>query len=473
MNKQAPTLGRILTMVLFSLSCFGLLLFLWLAFGGSTPLQPKGYRVKIAFDDATTLADQADVRTAGVSIGKVRKLDKVPKGGRTIATIELEPRYAPLRSDAKALLRQKTLLGETYIDLTLGTKGAPPVPENGTLPTGQVADAVEFDELLSLFDADTRRAFQQLQKVQARASGGQGEDLNAVVGQLPGFVGSGREVFAELERRDQQLKSLLRGTGTTFDALSRNGTKLTELVRSNARVMETLAGRRESLFETFQVLPTFLRESRTTLTRLQRFSRRTDPLLRDLEPVLRDTTPTFAALRRAAPDLETALNALPALRDAGRTGFPALSKVLRSLDPALEQTAPFLNQLNPILRYVEANQQTLTDFLNIGPSALAAKAPTYPGSKSNGHVLPQLIVLGSQSFPAENRTPDNRGNAYFAPGALSDPRLVDPGKFMLGNFDCKHVGVKPPTDTPGCFEQDGITVDGKMTKYPRIGADGG
>ena len=45
MNKAAPTFGRIAAMVVFALSCFGLLLFLWLAFGGAVPLKPKGYRV--------------------------------------------------------------------------------------------------------------------------------------------------------------------------------------------------------------------------------------------------------------------------------------------------------------------------------------------------------------------------------------------------------------------------------------------
>ena len=41
MNKQVPSLGKILVMVGFALSCFGLLLFLWLAFGGPTPLKPE------------------------------------------------------------------------------------------------------------------------------------------------------------------------------------------------------------------------------------------------------------------------------------------------------------------------------------------------------------------------------------------------------------------------------------------------
>ena len=40
-------------MVIFALSCFGLLLFLWLAFGGPIPLKPKGYRFQASFAEAT------------------------------------------------------------------------------------------------------------------------------------------------------------------------------------------------------------------------------------------------------------------------------------------------------------------------------------------------------------------------------------------------------------------------------------
>ena len=47
-------------------SCFGLLLFLWLAFGGPIPLKPKGYRFQTSFAEATQLAKEADVRISGV-----------------------------------------------------------------------------------------------------------------------------------------------------------------------------------------------------------------------------------------------------------------------------------------------------------------------------------------------------------------------------------------------------------------------
>ena len=86
MNKSDMTIAGASSVISgFSLSCFGLLLFLWLAFGGPIPLKPKGYRVKIAFSDATTLAEQADVRTAGVSIGKVVSKELDPAGNRTLA----------------------------------------------------------------------------------------------------------------------------------------------------------------------------------------------------------------------------------------------------------------------------------------------------------------------------------------------------------------------------------------------------
>ena len=97
MNKSAPSLPKILTMVVFALSCFGLLLFLWMSFGGAVPLKPQGYRVNVAFPEATTLATEADVRIAGVSVGKVRKLEVDGDRNRTVATIELEREFAPLQ----------------------------------------------------------------------------------------------------------------------------------------------------------------------------------------------------------------------------------------------------------------------------------------------------------------------------------------------------------------------------------------
>jgi phospholipid/cholesterol/gamma-HCH transport system substrate-binding protein len=42
MIKRTPSIGRIVMMIAFALSVFAILMFLWLAFGGSMPLQPVG-----------------------------------------------------------------------------------------------------------------------------------------------------------------------------------------------------------------------------------------------------------------------------------------------------------------------------------------------------------------------------------------------------------------------------------------------
>src|SRR5947209_8522581 len=118
MSTESPPVSRIATMVLFTLSCVGLLLFLWLSFGGTMPFNSQGYRFTVAFPNAFDLADQADVRIAGVSVGKVVGKQLDAQDNRTLVTIQIQNQYAPIRKNTQAILREKTLLGETYVQLT-------------------------------------------------------------------------------------------------------------------------------------------------------------------------------------------------------------------------------------------------------------------------------------------------------------------------------------------------------------------
>ena len=178
MIKQAPSLGRILTMVAFALSCFGILLFLWLSFGGSVPLRPEGYRVNVAFPEATQLAKEAEVRISGVRVGKVRKVTPNENTGYTDTVVEIDSRFAPIPKDTRAILRQKTLLGETYVELSPGMGAGDMVADGGSLPQGQVSDTVELDEILRTFDPQTRRQFSIWLDQQGQAVRGNAEEIN-------------------------------------------------------------------------------------------------------------------------------------------------------------------------------------------------------------------------------------------------------------------------------------------------------
>ncbi|MEJ7825206.1 MAG: MlaD family protein [Solirubrobacteraceae bacterium] len=463
MNTTAPSRGRLLVIAAFALSCFALLLVFWLAFGGSIPLKPKGYRVQVAFTDASTLANRSDVRTAGVTIGKVVDKQLAPGGNRTLATIELDGDYAPLRSDARAILRQKTLLGETYVELGTGTADAAWLKEGATLPAGQVKQAVEFDELLRIFDKPTREAFRGWQASLAAATAGRGRDLGDALGNLPRFTENARNVVDVLDRRRGALRDLVANAGETFEEVTEDESALATLIRRNSELFGELGERRDALAETIQILPTFLGEAKATLARVRTFSTNTEPLLRDLDPVLDDLQPTLVSLRELSPDLQNLFDNVDPLIDAGDKGLPALSRTLRRLDPALATTGPFLRQLNPILSFLELNQVKISDFFAIPPAVLGGIRSTVPGSKSNGHVLPQVIVAGEETLPALTRTKGNRGNAYLPPTSSPDPQAE-----VLPSFDCANSGEQSPTNRPGCKVAGPIPFGGLSQRFPQV-----
>src|SRR3954471_7769543 len=232
MQKQAPTIGRVLVMAGFALSCFGLLLFLWLAFGGAIPLSPKGYRFQTSFGEATQLAKEADVRISGVSVGKVKTID-TQSNGRSKATIELEEKYAPLPKDSKAILRQKSLLGETYVELTPGNKAAGVIPENGTLPASHVSPTVELDEIFRAFDAKTRESFRVWLQSQSLSITRRGLDINEAIGNLSPFAVDTTKLLEILNDQQDDVTGVVRDTGTVFNALTARDSELAALIKNS------------------------------------------------------------------------------------------------------------------------------------------------------------------------------------------------------------------------------------------------
>jgi virulence factor Mce-like protein len=467
MNKSTPSLPRIIVMVVFALSCFGLLLFLWLSFGGPVPLKPKGYRVQIDFPEATTLASEADVRVAGVPVGKVRKVEVGDGTNRTVATVELERRYAPLRSDARAILRQKTLLGETYVELTPG-RSEKTIPENGKLSDTQVKPTVELDEIFDSLDPETRADFKAWQTELAKGIKGRGRDFNDALGTLPGFAADGADILEVLDTQEGAVQRLVKNTGVVFGALTRNEAQLRNLITGSKRTFDATASKNDALAETIRIFPTFLQEAKLTLARVQRFSTDTDPLITDLRPVARDLRPTLRDVRELAPDLERFFENLDPVITASKTGLPATREVLAGAEPLIGELGPFLSQINPIFKYLEANQWLVADFLNYGAAALSAKTES-PGG-GTGHYLRQFGPLGSESAAIwRERAPSNRGNSYFQPLSLAESRTSAGRSYdkykITGQFDCQNSGKKPaPTDgTPGCQVQDDNEFDPDYT----------
>jgi phospholipid/cholesterol/gamma-HCH transport system substrate-binding protein len=421
METRPPTVTRILVAVGFAISCFGLALFLWLAFGGPIPLKPEGYRFTVPFDEATQLAVESDVRISGVSVGKVKRVD-LDDQGLAEATIELDDRYAPIPVDTQAILRQKTLLGETYVELSPGSDASGTLDEDGSLPAAQVSDAVQLDEIFRAFDDRTRAAFQAWMQGQAAAFRGRGDDFSVAIASLDPFADEADRLLRLLDTQRLAVRQLVRDGGETFAALSERRGQLRGLITNAEQVFSTTARRDQDLADAFVAFPTFLRESRTTLERLERFAADTDPLVLQLRPAARELGPTVTELGRLSPELEGFFVGLRKASNAAPRGFAALRDLLGDdLPPLLDRVETFLPQLNAILEGVRLYRREIAAFL-----ANVAAATNLPGGVNplTGESVRNLRTeapLGPEALSVyPRRLRYNRTNPYVAPGGYEN-----------------------------------------------------
>jgi virulence factor Mce-like protein len=447
MQKQPPSVGRIFVMVAFSLSCVAILLYLWLTFGGSVPLHPKGYRVTVKFPEAVTLADQADVRISGVNVGKVVGKKVVVQNGQvqplTAVTIELNHKYAPIPVNTRAILRQKTLLGETYVELTPGNRQGHMVADNGTLPPGNVAQTVQLDEIFRAFDPQTRRAFQTWMEQQGTAFDGRGQDLNDALGNLTPFAQDLDKLLAILRSQKQATTRLVRNTGVVFNALSERDGQLTDLISNSNRVFQTTAQRDNELRQAFIAFPTFEDQSRAISVRLTKFANNANPLITQLRPAARQLSPTLKSAAQLAPNLKALFQSIHPLVQASKRGLPAVSSLLDSTRPVLAQADPFLRSLNPFLDWVglykhEAAAFFANDVASTQASQGVCDQPTQRCSQVDNakqvHYLRTTNPVNPEALAAyPKRIASNRNNPYFAPLGYKD---LPTGLKVFGSYLC-------------------------------------
>lgn len=417
MSKKAPSTTQLLVIAGFALSCFGILLFLWITFGGPTPFKAKPYQVEIPFNEATQLAQQSDVRISGVSVGKVQDIVLDPNGKQALAKVDIEDKYGPLPSDTRAVLRTKTLLGETYVELTPGDKEAPFLPDGGTLPTAQVAESVQLDEIFRTFNPRTRAAFQTWQQEAAGSIAGQGANLSYGFAQLePAFVQFDR-LFRVLDSQRLAVKQVFRNGATALSALRGRQGELATLIQSSNEVFSTTAARAQDIEAAFRAFPTFEDESRLTLERLRSFSEDATPTIQQLIPVAEQLSPTLVSLSKFAPQAKGFFEGLKPVVKRAPKAFPALRKLFRDqFPPLLRAVDPFLRNLNPLIAGIGLYKHELTAAMG---NVAAMSNPFLTVENKRGEHTHYLRVMGPGSpeslatFPT--RTTTNRTNAYAQP----------------------------------------------------------
>jgi phospholipid/cholesterol/gamma-HCH transport system substrate-binding protein len=464
MVTQSPTPRHIAIAAAFILASVCLTLFVWRSIGGGLPLQPKGFRFHALFGNASTLQPNADVRIAGVHVGRVISIQ--PRGLRTDAVIELEPQYAPLSVNARVILRLKSLLGETFVALTPGTRAAAKIPEGGRLATAQVDSTQTLDRVLGGLDARTRRDIDTLIAANARTLRNRSGDVNSTLGNLDPVTAQLHAITAILDRDRGALAGAIRDGGVVTRTLADRRGSLHELIASADDLLGTTAARNAALTATVRHLPTFVRQLDHTSQDLLETSRLAAPTLSRFRPVAPLVAPALRSLRELSPAARSVLRRLRTAIPVVRRALPATAHFVRSLVPFVESLYPVARQIVPTIEMVKVYRRELNATVaNVG-AGLQGTAPGMNGKPV--HYLRSMIPITEEAVVGyPKRLASNRHNAYHAPGELDNLRTGLLASNCANTANPQTIPVIG-TGAPPCRVQPPWTFGGHTGYFPQL-----
>jgi len=282
------------------------------------------------FVNAANVGVGSEVRLAGRRVGQVTSTEL--KDGRATLKLQLEDGVRPLRSDTRARISLKGLLGAKFIELAPGRNGKP-LDDGDTLRT--TSTSVELLDVAQALDAQHRKRLQQTFQGLGKGFLGRGEDANALMRDAPAMLDDTTSwIDAVLARGGAaaRFNPSLQSAAAAYDPV-RN--ELAQGFAPAAQVMEAFADRREPLRQALAEAPGALRALRNGLDastpllhETAGFARATTRLTRRAPAALRETTRLLreapAPLRRSEPLLHAlAASVSPTLR------------ALRRLDPVV------------------------------------------------------------------------------------------------------------------------------------------
>jgi virulence factor Mce-like protein len=240
----------------FALLCLGALAYLALNVGLRAPGQ-SGYLLNAVFQDGSGLVAQDEVRVSGVKVGTVASVG-ASSDGHTLVAMELDPSH-PLRSDVRAVIRPKSLLGTTFVELIRTPASASPYLASGsTIPMARTGQSVQIDDVLNNLDPQTRQAmadsFQQL----GVALDGRSGDVNTSLSNVDQVTANLRPLAQVGSRRQEELARILVDLDTIMQALADEQDSLGRVVDSGNTVFTGIAQRDQDLAGAIQNANGFL-----------------------------------------------------------------------------------------------------------------------------------------------------------------------------------------------------------------------
>lgn len=407
--------SRLIIVVAFAGFCALIFSFLWTNSGGRIPVVAStGYTVEVDVPRVGNLVYFSDVMIAGVKVGKVAEVSE--KGDRARVVMELDESVAPLHEGATVQIGAKSLVEESYVEVTDGS--GEELPDGATLAADAGKGPVQLDDVLKTLDPPTRASVRSV--LRSLGSVGDGNE-QAVADAVRGLGDLGRQgttVLDALAAQGQDIKGLTRSAARVLTALSERRTQLSSLVEDANGLVSATAGQSEDIEAVMRALPPLMTTARESSDDLTRLSTALAPVARNLTAAAPHLTAALRQLPATSRDLRATLPALDSVLDdapATLERVPALASNIEGLLPSAENV---LADLNPILAYLAPYDRDLAAwFTNF--------AQTVGLGDVNGKAFRVMPVLNDQSFKgfpfSTNIGPLDRYNPMPGPGSLDDP----------------------------------------------------
>ena len=400
MTKVSNPASKIIVILLLIFGAGIILAYYYVTAGGRLPLAGHLYTVTAQIQDPQALLKHADVRAAGVKVGSVSDISNQVIGHNTIADVQMQlnSAVAPVYKDATVIIRQKTLVGENYVEITRGHPQAGLLKDGGTLGLSQDLQSVPLDKILNALDPAVRR---QLRADLVSLGAGlhhEGRHLNEFLGELQPTVYNGGIVFKVLGDQRAQVADVVAQTGTVMQALANRTQDLRSLITAAEQTAQAVASRDTALQQSLIELPPTLAQARASVATLVGFAGLSSPVISNLRvavqnlgPVMRELRPTAAAARRLFHDLP------PFVRVANPL-LTSLRRFSTAAKPAVPSIEALLSQANPALAYISPYYKEIGGFLeNFGNGIMKDAAGNYIGRC----LCPVSIQSFSNFTPAE------------------------------------------------------------------------
>jgi virulence factor Mce-like protein len=403
-------------------------LFTYFGFSKSNPFS-NPYEFKAVFNDVNNLKPKSPVRIAGVEVGKVLKVEPVDEGqGAAMVTMEVQKKGLPIKEDAELKIRPRIFLeGNFFVDLEPGSPSADELEKGGTIPVTRTAAPVQWGDLLTALQRDTRTDLQTfLREYSKGLEDGGAEGWNQAIEYWePAYRNSSLANDATLgQDADRDLQRVLKGQQKTFAALVRDERALKDLVTNFNVTAAALA--------------------------------REDVALAASIPALRDT------LRAGQPALASLNSALPSLRAFARDALPGV----RSSDETLDASLPFMTQARLLMSERELRgtarvlRRTMPDLVAFNRTSVPFLRQARALSACTNNVLVPFMDLEIPN-PESGNEAENTGQVRQQlqrgfPGLSGESRLSD------GNNQFFHAGATPPGDRV----RPGPPPDGGSMPFP-------